>query len=296
MHYLRQAYDREPQRRVEIALGLAQDPRGENWPYLIRSLSVVDSAAAREILVKLRSVSRAPTDAEAYRQTIITGLRLGDDGANDAVQLLEHWQGFPHTAETPPWDRALAAWQNWFAEKFPKQPPPKLTVATTPNKWNYDALLKHLRGEKIQQASAARGKAVFVKAQCDKCHRHGDVGESMGPDLSTVGKRFLTQEILDSIVHPSRVISDQYRAKTVVTAQGLSLTGLVGSGGNGDLLVLKSDGSKARVAANQVAETFPSKVSSMPEGLLNPLSLDEITDLFAFLQTTFPERVSRARN
>ena len=293
MKHLRDVYDRDPQRRMEVVIGLAEQPAGDNWEYLVRSLPLLDGSLAREILVKLRGVDHSPRESEPYRQVIITGLRLGEKGGDDAVGLLEHWRGFASTAETPPWKEALAAWQKWFVQTYPNQPLPRLEVGSGGGKWDYDALLKHLQGDGLRDASAQRGKAIFVRAECAKCHRHGDLGEPMGPDLSTVGKRFLTKEILDSIIYPSRVISDQYKAKTIVTSDGQTHTGIVGFGGNDDLLILRPDGTKVRVPRAEVEQTVPSQVSAMPEGLLNSLSLDEISDLVAFLKATPPEMVTQ---
>jgi len=293
MEHLREVYDRDPRRRMEIAIGLAERPSGENWVYLLRSLALLEGELAQEILVKLRDVDRAPRDAEPYRQVIMIGQQLGDHGGDDAVRLLEYWRGFASTDDTPSWQEALHAWRNWFVKAYPDAPVPQLKVGSAESKWDYDALLKHLRGDGLRKASAERGKAVFAKADCAKCHRHGDIGEAMGPDLSTIGKRFLTKEVLDSIIYPSHVISDQYRAKTIVTTTGRTYTGIVGSGGPDHLLVLQANGEKVRVPRAEVDETVRSKVSAMPEGLLDALSLDEITDLIAFLNETSTEKTTR---
>ena len=115
----------------------------------------------------------------------------------------------------------------------------------------------------------------------------------MGPDLTTIGKRFLTKEILESIIHPSRVISDQYAAQTVVTVDGLIYTGIVGSGGPGQLIVLQADGTKVPVQEEDVEEMVPARVSAMPEGLLDSLSLEDVTDLISFLKDTPAVSVTR---
>ena len=94
MSHLRNVYDNEPGRRVECTIGLAEQPDGPNWPYLVQSLSVVNGQIARDIIQKLLTVDRSPTDSEAYRQLIMAGLRLGDDGGDEAVRLLEKWRGF----------------------------------------------------------------------------------------------------------------------------------------------------------------------------------------------------------
>jgi putative heme-binding domain-containing protein len=87
---------------------------------------------------------------------------------------------------------------------------------------------------------------------------------------------------------PSQVISDQFASQTVVTKDGKSYSGLVAPSGDGSLIVLQLSGEKATVPQDEVEETSRNKISAMPEGLLNTLSLEEIADLFAFL--TSPPR------
>lgn len=290
MAYLRDVFDREPQRRVEATIGLAEQPEN-NWEYLVRGLPVLDSELTNEILIKLQNIDRSPKKAEPYRQVILAGLRLGDEGGDDAVRLLEHWQGFASTQETPAWKEALNAWQNWYRQTYPGAPSPVLARDSVTTKWDYDKLLAHLGKKNTDEDAVKRGKEVFAAAKCASCHQHGGEGESMGPDLSTIGKRFLAKEILDSILYPSDVISDQYKAKTLVTDDGQAFTGIVGSGGPGELLVLQVDGTKVRVPTKSVEQTIPSQVSAMPEGLLESLTLQQVSDLMEFLKETPDERV-----
>ena len=125
--------------------------------------------------------------------------------------------------------------------------------------------------------------AIFDKAQCVKCHRFGTRGEGVGPDLSTVSLRFQRREIVESVIHPSHVISDQYASKTVQTEHGMQFTGIVGEAGVGAVVVLQSNGEKVTVPRNEINQIFPSQKSAMPEGLFNTLTLEEIADLFAYI-------------
>ena len=292
MAYIRRVYDDEPTRRTEAAIALAEQPGGENWPYLVRALPLLEGDVAREILIKLSTIDRSPKESEAYRQVILLGNRLGDDGGDDAIRLLEHWQGFASSESTPPWNEAIKAWQTWYSRTYPDAPSAS-EMTTTRSRWDYLKLLRHLNQPNVDQlGDVERGSHVFAKAQCAKCHRHGAVGEHMGPNLSTIGKRFITKEIIDSIIYPSRVISDQYKAKTLVTDEGQSYTGIIGDGGEGELIVLQFDGEKVRVPTDSIEQTVPSKLSAMPEGLLNDLTLQEITDLMVFLRKTPIEQMS----
>lgn len=283
MAYLRELYEEEPDRRVPIAMALAQHPDNENWQYLVRALSIVEGAAAQEVLMRLAAVDKSPEDSESYRQVIVRGLMLRENGSRKAVELLEKWTGEHLSQADDPWDKALAAWQQWFAEKYPDSPEPKLPVESEQNRWTYQELLSFLTGPSGTQGVAARGAAMFEKAQCVKCHRFGDRGDTIGPDLTNVAKRFQKKEILESILFPSQVISDQYASQTIVTKDGKSYAGMVSPRGDGSLVVLQANGEKVTIGEEDIEETSRTKVSAMPEGLLNALSLEEVADLFAYL-------------
>ncbi len=187
---------------------------------------------------------------------------------------------------------ALAAWQKWFAETYPDEPEAKLPVESSDNKWTYDELLAYLTGPEGSHGSAESGAKIFAKAQCINCHRFGARGDGIGPDLSTVSRRFQKKEILESIIFPSQVISDQYASKTVLTTDGRSITGLAALQADGSLIVLQSNGQKASIQAADIEKIIPSKVSAMPEGLLNSLTLEEIADLFSYLNQSAEANVA----
>ncbi len=293
LNYLRELYDVEADRRVPIAMALAQQPDGENWPYLVRSLPIVEGAAAQEVLSKLAEVDKAPEDAEAFRQAILRGLLLRDAGGRKAVALLEKWTGEKLGEPDEPWDKALAHWQEWFAAEYPDSPEPTLPVETEQNNWTYQELLAYLNGPEGSQGIPSRGAVLFEKAQCIRCHRYGQRGDTIGPDLTNVARRFQKKEILESILFPAQVISDQYASQTIVTSSGRSYVGLVSPTGDGELIVLSANGEKVTIAEEDVDQISRNKTSAMPDGLLNTLSLEEIADLFAYLSSPTRSEVAR---
>lgn len=285
MAYLRKIWDRNPERRSPVAMGLAQSPAGDNWEYLLHSLPVVEGGTAREVMRSLKTVARIPDDPESLRQVILRGLELKEHGALDAVALLEHWVSLPQGESADGWDKKLAAWQAWFAESFPDYPPAELPKEPTESKWKFDDLQEFLSSDEGHAGDAARGAVVFEKSLCSKCHRYGDHGEAMGPDLTSIAKRFSRKEILQSLLYPSHVISSQYAAKTLLLTDGRQLSGIVAPGPEGEQVVLKSDGDKVSVPEQEIDEVHPSNVSAMPVALLDELSLEQIADLFAYLNS-----------
>jgi putative heme-binding domain-containing protein len=266
-------------------MGLAEQPDGENWPLMVQALSVAEGDPARYLLEKLTQTSRKPEQPEPLRQVILCGLRLGDQGGKLAIPLLVHWSGAAASAPNDPWATALAKWQQWYRTKYPDEPDPSLPAAAEGAKWTMEELLEHLASYEAKQANAERGAVVFEKATCIKCHRYGNRGEGIGPDLSTVSQRFQKKELLESVLFPSHVISDQYAAKTVQTKDGLSYTGIVAEQGDEAIVVLDQQAKKTVIPKDQIEATSASKLSAMPEGLFNTLSREEIADLLAYLSS-----------
>jgi putative heme-binding domain-containing protein len=293
--YLRELYDRDPERRGFIAMSLAEHPEGDNWPVLVKSLSIDEGAFAQQVLLKLAAVDRKPEGPEAIRQAILCGLRLGENGGKLAVPVLEKWTGKKLSFAGDKWDVAITAWQQWFTATYPDQPEAKLPEDTNVNRWTYEELLSYLNSPEAASGDAQQGAAVFAKANCVKCHRFGDRGEGVGPDLTNVSRRFQKKEILESILFPSQVISDQYASKTVVLKDGRTIWGLTAPQPDGSLVVLQSNAQRVTIEKDDIDEIRPLKKSAMPEGLLNSLTLEEIADLFVYLGQSPDAKVTNRR-
>lgn len=279
--YLHQQYTDHPQRRQPIAMALTQHPEAPNWQVLIDALDTLEGAAAEEVLAALQQVRVRPEEPLPYRNVILQGLRQSGAGAKAANQLLSYWVGEPQGVAGTQGEARMAAWQNWFASTFPNELPAKLPKSTVANRWSYGELLSHL-SDPMQRGDASHGRKVFSDATCIKCHRHGREGERIGPDLSTLARRFQTKEVLESVVYPSHVISDQYASKAVIS-DGKTYTGMMATDGPDHIVVLTKEGRRVRIAKTDVEGVKEVATSSMPEGLLNNLSLSDVSDLFAYL-------------
>jgi len=131
-----------------------------------------------------------------------------------------------------------------------------------------------------------QGRNLFGEAKCFACHRFNNEGGGTGPDLTQVIGRFGARDLLESMIEPSKVISDQYGAIVVVTTDGRQVAGRVVNL-NGDNMQVNTDmldpNKITSVNRNLVESIAPSKISMMPEGLLDTLSRDEVLDLVAYL-------------
>lgn len=282
MNYLRTIWQQEEDRRSDITIGLAQQPEGENWAYLVSSLPILDDLTAKEVIQKLVQVKRRPRDPVHYHDAIEMGYRLRSDGAQDTVRLLKHWAGEEVEGAKGDWRAQLIAWQNWYQTKWPEGPSVDVAKSSEQNGgYSTEVLLASF--EKSGLGDPQKGHAVFAKAQCASCHQFSGNGMGVGPDLTSMAHRFSIREALEATLEPSKVIPERYSSKTVLTVDGTQFTGMVVEQADGSYFVLQQDGKRVRVSADDVEELKPSKVSAMPDGLLNGLTQTEIRDLFGYL-------------
>ena len=131
-----------------------------------------------------------------------------------------------------------------------------------------------------------QGKQAYAAARCVVCHRYGDDGGATGPDLTQAAGRFQLKDLVEAIVHPSAVISDQYRASVVQTGDGRVVTGRIVSESPEKIVVVTDpeDATKfEEVARDDIEEIVPSATSLMPQALLDPLGETEVLDLLAYV-------------
>src|ERR1700722_11596502 len=132
----------------------------------------------------------------------------------------------------------------------------------------------------------AQGQDALFAVQCLLCHRMGDDGGSVGPDLTAVASRFSRRDILESILEPSKVISEQFANTDIVLNNGNTFSGRIVLE-TGDKITISpsmlapetQEISKADIKSREV-----SKISPMPPGLLNMLTKKEILDLLAYFE------------
>lgn len=292
--YLRQVWRTDPQRRQPVALALALQPEGENWDYLVRSFNVLEGTIASDVLGQLAKVPVATDDPEALRQLILLGLRNEQDGISSeaACRLLTHWTGLDPRLDP---ERPMQAWQDWYASNYPDRQRAELPAPGEDSRWDLEQLMEYLASNEGKYGDPHTGNEVFVRATCASCHRFGSEGQSVGPDLTSVAKRFTRREIVESMLYPSHIISDQYRSKKVLTLDGKVYTGLVSEDSNGQLSIRDARNEVTRLAAEDVDQILPAGTSIMPDGLLDELSLRDISDLMAYLGIVPPVELAERR-
>ncbi len=151
--------------------------------------------------------------------------------------------------------------------------------------WQVSDLVNLLKGD-LSGRDTDKGRRAFGSAGCFACHRFGNEGGAMGPDLTQVGRRFSPRDLMESIIDPNRAVSDLYGDVIITTKDDEVVIGRIVYLGENSLQVnsnMFNPAETVRVNRKFIKSIEPSTVSPMPEGLLNTLNQDEILDLAAFL-------------
>ena len=112
----------------------------------------------------------------------------------------------------------------------------------------------------------------------------------LGPQLNGLAGRYRPEEILESLVLPSKVISDQYRTTIFIKQDGTQVTGQIVDLVGQEYRV-RTDPlhpfARIRINKADVEAVLPSQVSLMPSGILDRFTRQEICDLVAYLIEPF---------
>jgi putative heme-binding domain-containing protein len=136
--------------------------------------------------------------------------------------------------------------------------------------------------------SVKKGKLIYEQAACNRCHTISGQGAKYGPDLTDVSKRFQGSKLLQQIVNPSTEIHKEFQTQMILVDDGRLLTGLVIEETDDQLRLLpnllKPDKIET-IDKSSIEQRLVAEVSSMPEGLLDTFTVEEILDLLAFCQS-----------
>ncbi|MBM81021.1 MAG: hypothetical protein CMJ78_10565 [Planctomycetaceae bacterium] len=140
---------------------------------------------------------------------------------------------------------------------------------------------------KPNETAIMRGMKVFIDAKCNQCHAVNGHGAKIGPDLTQVAKKYKGRKLLQQILEPSSEINEKYRAVQIFDRNGKVTVGTL----------LKEDKKSVHLIPNlliptaitvipkkSIDERLTSKISSMPKGMADALTKQQILDLVTYLE------------
>ncbi|MDX1963705.1 MAG: c-type cytochrome [Pirellulales bacterium] len=127
-----------------------------------------------------------------------------------------------------------------------------------------------------------RGRAAFIRVGCASCHRVGEVGVAVGPDISdtrTKTRAALIQDILD----PNAAIDGNYFNYVVETKDGRTLTGLLSTDTATSITLRRADGQTDTLLRQDLESVTSTGKSPMPENLETLLTPQDLADVVEYL-------------
>jgi len=126
-----------------------------------------------------------------------------------------------------------------------------------------------------------RGREVFKKT-CAKCHKHGDIGEKIGPELTGFAVH-PKDKILTEIIDPNRSVEGNYRLYTITTDSGRIYNGLLASETATAIELVDVEAKRHTILRQDIESMVATNKSLMPDGLEKEVKEAEFVDLLEFL-------------
>jgi putative membrane-bound dehydrogenase-like protein len=240
--------------RLRAIAGLAKGSGTDAWQQLLASYSQETPALQRAILDGLFvSPERLTLLLDAVEAGDVKATELD---ANHAKRLIDH-------ADATISERAE-----------------KLLKAAIPA--DREKVLADYQVVLTLESDPTRGRGVFEK-NCAICHRIGDVGTSVAPDISDSRER-LPAQLLTDILQPNRAIDSNYFGYTAITTEGLTHTGILSAETSTSITLKQGEGKSVTLPRDQIDELRSDGVSFMPDGLEKNIPPQEMADLISFIK------------
>ena len=149
------------------------------------------------------------------------------------------------------------------------------------NKTRSIALAQYRSALEKQSADPGRGQAVFQR-ECQTCHRLGDRGHNVGPNLLSIRNR-APAEVLANVLDPNREVAPNFQEYIVLLDDGRTITGIITEETATSITLRRAEAVEETVLRQNIEEISGTGRSLMPEGFEKKISPLEMADLIAFL-------------
>jgi putative heme-binding domain-containing protein len=164
-------------------------------------------------------------------------------------------------------------WQKRVAELTKNLPPADQRIAT--------AIKDRISGFAQAKPNVAEGAKVFNK-HCAACHKIGEQGGKIAPQLDGIGVRGV-ERLLEDILDPNRNVDSAFRARVITLTNEQTLTGLMLRVEGQVLVVADLEGQERRIPLAEIASNRETQLSAMPANFVDTIPEAELYHLLAYL-------------
>ncbi|MEX0679654.1 MAG: hypothetical protein WD063_21470 [Pirellulales bacterium] len=269
--------------RDPIVLALAKYRLAADRAKFVEALSspqpqVVQTAA--EALLAL-GINSAPAEMAAAVRALKQACALAQqvEPRRSLVRLLEFWT--EDGADVDGHAEALQVYAGWlevFAHQYPAEAA-KLAASPGGDAENWR---RRLAGVDWQTGDAARGRTLFERRACHRCHQ---VGGHLGPELAGAVKRMSREDLFTAIVDPNLDVSPAFLTTAIATDSGQVYHGLIVYESPESTLLQTGPDTTVRITDTETTSVQTSTQSLMPTGLLDMFSDQDLGDLYVYLKS-----------
>lgn len=239
------------------------------------ALGNAKSKATPDLLTPLISTTNAPLDV---RKQSILSLVQTPEGARSVLKLAE--------ASSLPADLKFTATSElnrvrWADVK--EKAAELLPLPQGPDAKPLPSLAKLVK----MQGDSENGKKVYqtATASCAACHKAGEIGTDVGPNLTLIGAKLGKDALFEAILEPSAGISFGFEAWSFELKDGEEAYGLIASETNEEVAIKNTTGIITTYKKSEIESRAQAKLSLMPPGLQQAMTVQELVDLVTFLTT-----------
>ncbi|MGE5195307.1 MAG: HEAT repeat domain-containing protein, partial [Deltaproteobacteria bacterium] len=265
LQYLR--FDRA---RPVLVERVRSDPLQEIRLAAVDALAAFDNANVAPSLVSV-----LPAQTPAVRRRVIQSLLRTTSRAQALLAEIESGR-LAVTELDPTHVQALVNHKNETVRDLAR----KLLAAAIPA--DRKLVLEKYQPALALKADPTRGRAVFEK-NCVTCHKIGDLGVNVAPDISDSRTKTPAQ-LLNDILNPNQAIDNNYVSYTVLTKDGKSETGIVATETAASITLRQPEGKTVLILRQEIDELKSNGISLMPEGLEKNIAIEQMADLIAFIK------------
>jgi putative heme-binding domain-containing protein len=222
----------------------------------------------------------APSTLE---QALVLALASTPEGTDTLLDTLAAGKASPRVLQDPP-----------VVERLKPRLTPEREARITELTASLPAADERIRNLIAQRAakfttngvSVEKGAALF-KTHCAACHKIGELGQKVGPQLDGIGQRG-AERLLQDILDPNRNVDGAFRATLIVTKAGLPITGLKLREEGQITVLVDSQGKEQRIAADDIDEAVISPISPMPSNFAETIPESDFQQLLGYLLSQKP--------
>jgi quinoprotein glucose dehydrogenase len=135
-----------------------------------------------------------------------------------------------------------------------------------------------------QSGDVAKGKELIASSGCLNCHRIGDAGSRMGPNLSDIGDRRTPERLKSSLIAPDEEVLPENRFVSVALKDGTTVKGRLL---NHDAMSVQLIDAKEQLRSFQTANIsgYTILVKGLMPSFESKLSAPQIADIVAYLSS-----------